>query len=361
MEPLRESYAKVVANLASILIGVLAIGVVLIWGSPSATNPNKAKPDAVVSSPPLPVPIAKVEAPAAVPKPKAKAKPKPAPAPKPLEIDRVAVAKAEVELDALSRERARAEGRADELAKKLSETTLQATTDAQRVKNLAYKVQDPSARIARASARGGFLKAEKERLKGEIATLAATPRPKGKILSNKNPVARPADGDEQHFELRRNRVTPIDLDRLIALVKSDAQLRIRLNNGSRAVGSRVGPVGAFSLQYSLMRSPLSGLDELMERRGVSYDLRGWEVIPEFEMRGEPYEATTRPISEFARTINRLNPSKATVTLWIYPDSFALYRKLRDDLQARGFLVAARPLPEGMAIRGSPAGSLSAGQ
>ena len=48
-------------------------------------------------------------------------------------------------------------------------------------------------------------------------------------------------------------------------------------------------------------------------------------------------------------------------MWVYPDGFALYRKLRDDLHERGYTVSARPLPEGMAIRGSPAGSVSAGQ
>ena len=355
MEPMRESYAKVVANLASVLIGVSAIGAFLIWGTPSARVEKRAEPAPIVAPTP---------ALAAAPKPApvvVRSKPKPKPAPKPLEIDRVAVSKAEAELDSVSRERARADARAHEAARQLSDAALKASADIHRVKNLAFKVQDPSARIARGSARGGFLKTETDRLKGEVATLASTPRPKGKVLSNKNPVAKPADGDEQHFELRRNRVSPIDLDRLIALVKSDAQLRIRLNNGSRMVGSRVGPVGAFSLQYSLIRSPLSGLDELMERRGVSYDLRSWEVVPEFEARGETYEAATRPISDYARAVNRLNSTKSTITMWINPDSFTLFRKLRDDLQARGFLVAARPLPEAMAIRGSPAGSLSAGQ
>jgi hypothetical protein len=48
-------------------------------------------------------------------------------------------------------------------------------------------------------------------------------------------------------------------------------------------------------------------------------------------------------------------------MWIYPDGFELFRKLRDDLHARGFMVAARPLPDGMSIRASPAGSQSAGQ
>ncbi len=104
-----------------------------------------------------------------------------------------------------------------------------------------------------------------------------------------------------------------------------------------------------------------GIDELLERHGLSYDLRGWELIPEFEGRGETYEATLKPISDYARAISRLNPARATITMWIYPDGFALFRKLRDNLHERGFLVAARPLPEGMAIRGSPGGSLSAGQ
>src|SRR4029077_3093724 len=102
-------------------------------------------------------------------------------------------------------------------------------------------------------------------------------------------------------------------------------------------------------------------EELMERHGISYDLRGWQLIPEFDGRGESYDAAMQPISEFARAIHRQHPAHVTITMWVYPDGFGLFRKLRDDLHARGFLVAARPLPEGMTIKGSPSGSLSAGQ
>ncbi|MHC5538752.1 hypothetical protein ACYOEI_11060, partial [Singulisphaera rosea] len=186
------------------------------------------------------------------------------------------------------------------------------------------------------------------------------PRPKAKSLIDKTPVAKPAGGDEFHFEVRRNRVAFIDLERLIALVKADAQVRTRLAD-SRIIDSEVGPVGAYSLKYILARAMPNGIEELMERRGVSYDLRGWEILPEFEGRGETYEAARRPISEFSRVLNRLSPNHSTITMWVYPDGFALFRKLRDDLHERGFTVAARPLPEGMAIRGSPSGSLSAGQ
>ena len=106
----------------------------------------------------------------------------------------------------------------------------------------------------------------------------------------------------------------------------------------------------------------SNVEDMIERRSVRhFDLRGWELVPEFENRGETYEATQNPISEFTRAVNRINPGHATITLWVYPDSFKLYRLIRNDLVDRGFSVAARPLPAGLAIRGSPMGTQSAAQ
>lgn len=347
--PDRESYGKVMGN----ILGVLGALALLGWVIATERRPP---------GPPVPP---KLQAPARVttrpnaPKPVVPAAP--VPAAEPPKLDKEAVARAEESLDAASRDRARAEARAEEAARRLSAASEQAAAEARAARSLALRVRDPSTRISQAASRGGFLRAERDRLKGEIATLATVPRPKAKVLSNKNPVARPSDGDEYHFELRRNRVSFIDLEKLLALVKADAMVRIRLSDNARTVESRVGPAGAFALEYTMGRSLPGSLEDLMERRRVSFDLRGWEIVPEFEGRGEAYDATRRPVSEFARAINRLNPTKATVTMWVYPDSFALFRKLREDLQARGFLVAARPLPEGMAIRGSPAGSLSAGQ
>jgi hypothetical protein len=345
-----ESYAKLVTNVASVLAGLGVLAYVTTTRRPA----------------PKPVPVALAAtrpASAKAPKPAAAAPVAETPAPPPApRLDQAAVAKAEAALDAASRDRARAEARADAAARRLADASARAALDARAARTLGQRVRDPSTRVAQAAANGRFLRAERDKLKGEIATLARAPRPKAKVLSNKNPVARPADGDEHHFEVRRNRVTYIDLDRLLTMVKADAQLRIRLSDGARVVDSKVGPVGAFALEYTLARALPSGLEELMERRGVlNYDLRGWEVVPIFEGRGETYESTRQSVSDFARTINRLSPARSTVTMWVYPDGFALYRKLRDDLQTRGFLVAARPLPEGVPVRGSPGGSVSAGQ
>jgi hypothetical protein len=347
-----------VLNLGSIAVALSALAAVLHSG-PRRPAPAVVKAVAAtsVAPPSTPTPVVSATPAAEEPVPG----PSEPPPPPVKELDRAAVANAEAALDEASRDRARAEGRLAEAQRRLDAATTEAAAVAAASRKLTFRVRDPSAQITRLSSRGGFLLAERDRLKEEVLALKRAPRPKPKSLIDRNPVAKPAGGDEYHFEVRHNRVTYIDLDRLIKLVKADAQLRVRLADGMRVIESRVGPVGAFSMDYVLRRSVPRGMEDLIERRGVSFDLRGWELTPEYEGRGETYEKANQSFSEYARAINRLSPERSTITMWVYPDGFPLYRKLRDDLHARGFLVAARPLPEGMTIKGSPAGSLSAGQ
>jgi len=347
--PGRESYARLVASLLSVHAGLAAIGLV-IWTAPAdrtrptpttATTPSAVAPRAVAARPAAKAADSDPEPPA---------------------VDPAAVARAEAALDAAARDRERAEARAADAATRLADAATRAAAESRTAKTLAFRVRDPGTRVTQAGARASKVRAELDQLKGEVAALGRAPRPKAKVLSNKNPVARPAGDAEDHFEVRRDRVSYIDLDRLITMVKADAQLRIRMSDGARVIDSKVGPVGVFSLQYSMARTMSLAIDEVMDRRvSLDYGLRAWEVVPEFEGRGETLDAARRPFSDFARAVSRLNPARATVTFWVYPDGFKLYRQLRDDLHARGFVVAARPLLEGMAIRGSPGGSHSAGQ
>jgi hypothetical protein len=301
----------------------------------------EAMPDAEPSEPSAPVP-------------------EPAPPLPAHKLDRAAVARAEAALDEASRDRARAEARAADVARQLAAATSEAALDAANARKLAFRIRDPSAQISRVTARGGFIRADLDKLKTELRTLRTLPRPKATSILTKSPVARPASGDEFHFELRRNRISFINLDRLMELARADAQVRIRMTDRSGLITSQVGPVGAFSLAYVLGRAT-GGIEELIERQSIRFDLKGWELVPEAEQRGETYEASRNPISEYARAVNRLSPGRSVVTFWVYPDSFPVYRRLREELVARGFSVAGRPLPEGMLIRGSPMGSVSAAQ
>ena len=137
----------------------------------------------------------------------------------------------------------------------MSVATSQAATDAARARKLAFLVRDPSTRITQASTRGGFLQGERDKIQKELSTLRQLPRPKSASILSKAPVAKPAFSDEYHFELWRNRITFINLDRLMELTRADAQVRIRMSDRARrALSNKVGPVGAFSLEYELVRA-----------------------------------------------------------------------------------------------------------
>jgi len=203
---------------------------------------------------------------------------------------------------------------------------------------------------------------EIKKLQNELAALDRTPRPKAKALMDKSAVAKPIDGKEYHFEVRRDRIAFIDIEKLTDMIKSEVKLRLRMSGPrGRALSGVVGPVGDFSMRYEMGLAMPDSMADILDMREVSLQLRGWEIVPEGDLRGESFATVASPVSVYGRIINRINPATGTITLWIYPDGYPLYRRLRDDLHARGFLVAARPLPEGMSIRGSPGGSLSAGQ
>jgi len=342
--PMR-SFAGLVVTLG--LLGWIAAGGRTGRGTPA---PQPTPPAVSIPEPP---PVAEIPARvvAAVP----------APPPRVIEPDREAIARAEAAVEASRRERAAAEARVSEAEAAVRAASLEAARDASAGKALAYQVKDPSARIERATNRAAAARWEVDRLKAEVAALAQAPRAKARPLMDQGAVAKPIDGKEFHFEIRGDRVAFIDLEKLTESVKTDARLRMRLGSRGRPMAGVVGPVGDFSMRYEMGPTVPESMSDLLDPREVSYALRGWEIVPEQDLRGETYETTRQPASVFARAIRRLNPSTATITLWIYPEGFPLYRRLREDLHARGFLVAARPLPDGMAIRGSPSGSLSAGQ
>ncbi len=352
--PDNESYPRIVARPAGVLVALA-----VVWAIQSRPRPEPVAPQ----SPPVAAPAPPtVTAPEPTPPPPAPRPKRPArPATAAPVLDRASVARAEASLDEASRERARADARLAEAERALQDATIRSAKDLSASRTIAGRVRDPSARIAAASAKGGFLRGERDRLKTELAALERIPQPKAHALMAKNAVARPTDGAEYHFEVRRNRVSFIDLDRLVDMVKTDARLRLRAGGMRGRLGSTVGPVGSFALRYEMGRSLPDALAEVLDSRDASYNLLGWEIIPESPNRGEPFETTRASSSSFARAVARLSPGRDTITMWIYPDGFALYRKLREDLHARGFLVAARPLPEGTSIKGSPSGSVSAGQ
>jgi hypothetical protein len=186
----------------------------------------------------------------------------------------------------------------------------------------------------------------------EIKALEKLP-PAKKALHYRAPVSHQVQHeDEVFFECRAGRVTYIDIPAFQAEIR--ATIRDRMDE-IRKQGRLEGvtqPSGAFRLRYSFELDRLSNTGRL-EHQGI--------FEPLLPVRGEPLEAALASGSDFHHVIDSLDPSQAVITFWVYPDSFALYRRLRDFLYERNLEVAARPLPEGASMGESSHGTKSRGQ
>jgi hypothetical protein len=193
----------------------------------------------------------------------------------------------------------------------------------------------------------------------EIEALRKNPPPK-QTLRYRTPISRPLTSEEWMFECRGGRVTLIDIgtlqDDVVRAVRSRAD-ELRDRGELRGV---TAPVGAFRLRFAadsggamnaLSAAPTAGSNVAIE----------WEVEAVDPHRGEAAEAALAPTSDFRRVVDHIEPRQAAVTMWVYPDSFPLFRRLRDYLYDHDIVVAGRPLPEGAAIAASRRGTASRGQ
>jgi exonuclease VII small subunit len=275
-----------------------------------------------------------------------------------LVVDEGAVARARSELARLRSEHATTTGQIERGERELAAARSDWARAIKSSRTAGSRYEDAGPAIARATQARDEARAEVDKLRGELQALEEAPGPRRRPLIDRSPVAQAPEGTEYHFEVRQDRVAWIDLDRLIERVKADARIQVRLAGSEPVIGGEVGPAGDFAIRYELVRG---GFDDVLDPRISSFNLRGWELVPVRPTRGESYEQAMGPASDFMRVVSRMDRARDAATLWVYPDGFALYRQLRDVLASSGVLVAARPLPEGIPIRGSPGGSLSAAQ
>jgi hypothetical protein len=175
------------------------------------------------------------------------------------------------------------------------------------------------------------------------------------------PLAKTVFGREEHFRLLNGRIAHVPIDELVARLKADAPRKAYKLKEAAAVTETIGPVGNFWMRYVLRQDAV----EVETRFGPSMqkqvEFDHFELVPVGDDFGEPLEDALRPGSQFRAILGGLSPDRTTITVWTYPDSYADFRRLKEELYRQGFLTAARPLPEGALIGGSPDGSRSAAQ
>jgi hypothetical protein len=252
------------------------------------------------------------------------------------------------------------------------ERVIQSERDAVRRRQASYgKRQDELEETRRRSQ--ADLEAERRSLAERLAELQRAIRelealpPEQRTLRYHLPVSRPVDAGELLFECRGGRVTFIDLNAFLDQVKQSLSTSAEALRGQWEVNQTTRVVGAFQMKYIIARERTTGLDRTQanlpptEQRGFGYGLDSWEITPVLPVRGEPLAEALAGSSDFLRIVNGLDPDQAVLTFFVYPDSFGLFRRLRDHLYDQGFVVVGRPLQMDQPIRGSRRGSVSQGQ
>lgn len=357
-----DSFLDVIANIVGILIILIVIAGIRVSQSPlpvlSVEAEGAQEQSQEVSAQPEPV-YEVVEVPENV----APGVPDP---PQQLELDRELVRQVrqqEAELAQLKSASARQLGQLTEQNARIKTAGLEIKELQEEIKSLVLQKEEEDQQLI--SLRKVHAKSQQEVdqvsrvLEEELAQTD-----KVKPLEHKvTPVSKKVSGEEVHFQVLHNRVSYLPIEELIGRMKQDVSKRIQwLAKYNQHVGT-VGPIRGFKMKYTVKRQALTQLEKL--RTGgavgaVKIGVNRWELVPEEHLEAESLQQALTPGSQFQNVVLDAAP-ESTLTFWVYPDSFDAFQELKEAAHQNGFIVAARPIPFGAPIAGSPNGSRSSGQ
>jgi hypothetical protein len=217
--------------------------------------------------------------------------------------------------------------------------------------------------VQAASLSGEELRQRSRKLMDEIKAMEKLPSVK-KTFHYKTPISQPVQAEELLFECQNGRVAFVDVGSMLREVRASIHDRGEELRSRWQVEGVVGPIGAFRLHYVLERErDMLGIGNSPDHNAnFRYGLTGWVVEPATAARGEPVDAALAANSEFRRIVDAIDPQQTVVTFFVYPESFAAFRQLRDYLYEHDVVVAGRPLPAGAPITASSKnGTRSRGQ
>ena len=197
------------------------------------------------------------------------------------------------------------------------------------------------------------LSGERERIEGE-------PEPIIAVAHLPTPMAKTVFGDELHFRLKDNLVSVVPIERLIEEMKQEMQRSLQSSREGQ-LETAIGPVRGYVAHVEMNRS-----SELISRGGqirnaTGVEVTGMTIEPLKEPHGQHISNVLAGSSELDIELAGRDPATTTITVWVYPESFAAFRQLKEHLYRKGFATAARPLPQDFPIGVSRNGSRSTAQ
>lgn len=175
------------------------------------------------------------------------------------------------------------------------------------------------------------------------------------------PMAKTVFSAETHFRLLGGRLAYVPFNEMIERLQAEAPGKVhRLKNAPR-IEETLPIVQGFGGRYILRRTDVEVATKFGPVRQSPVELEKiWLVDAEPNL-GEPLAQALASGSQFRARLSGLDRERNVITVWVYPDSFDEFRALKRELFKAGFLAAARPLPMGHPVGGSPDGSRSAAE
>ncbi len=366
-----DSFLDVVANIVGILIILIVIAGLRVSQTPvflpAAASPN---PSDTLS---LPAPSAVPDLPDSTddetPPPQVivlQPVEEPEPEPQPPPLPELVVPQELVDLtDRLEAEIAELKKNEALLAAKLKQSGQQQAALLDRQKTVKIQMAEKFDELAESKRRAAKVEADAELAKETLARLAKkvseleSASPNVEPLEHRvTPISRVVNGNEKHYRLEKNRVIEVPLEDLIGRFREQLERRKDWLVKTRQHQGQIGPIKGFNMQYLVRVDSLTDFGGARAGQGgYRISLARWEIRPEPETKGETDEIALRRGSQFYQSILGTSPD-TTLTFWVYPDSYPIFRKLQKFAHEHGYSVAARPLPHGLHIAGSPDGSKS---
>lgn len=363
-----DSFLDVVANIVGILIILIVIAGLRVSQAPVQLFPSEVSSADPVNSAPLivedeeDVPLEPlIVAEATVPNP---APLMPALSPETADPPRQLVSQADELAAEIARLQATYESEAErtgalrqteaELNERLVKARSQLTNKEREARSLARDVDMQRTSFEQ-------LHTTAETLLEAIATEEAKKPPVEPLEHRVTPLSKVITGHEQHYRLAGNRVSEVPVISLTTRLKDQIERRKDWLIKQRTNQGTVGPVAGYVMHYLVQRDNMGVLDEVRYGSGmVRISVAQWRIEPQADLVSESAAEALKPGALFYDSLANADEG-TSLTFWVYPDSYKLYRQLQKFAHEQGFLVAGRPLPHGVHISGSPHGSKSAGQ
>lgn len=229
------------------------------------------------------------------------------------------------------------------------------------VEEKQVELDDESQRRVELKSKIRLASAKIKDLEDRKRTLELSDTPPVELEHLPTPMAKTVFGREEHFRLLGGRLVYVPLNALTEQLRPAARQSIERLRDVPSVTETIGPVQGFHMQFTMRRRSVTQESQYGAVVREIAELEKFVLLSMNDDLGEPLGEALKNGSQFRQLVDTMPGNTTVVTVWTYPDSFGEFRELKAWLYERGFATAARPLPFGQPITGSPNGSRSSAQ